>query len=97
MKFKTAAARRRPNIQWEAVRASFNGLSISAGRATGGWGVLVFAFQGGSLHAGIYVQRTCSTGQKLVQNDINWVEGIESLRLGAVGDSLSIVSFAKVP
>lgn len=37
-KLRIAAARRSPNIQWEAVRASFNGLSISAGRATGGGG-----------------------------------------------------------
>lgn len=59
--------------------------------------MLIFTFQGGSLHAGIYVQRTCSTGQQLVQDDLNWIEGIESFRLGAVGDSLSKVSFAEVP
>lgn len=38
-KFKTAAARKRPNIQWDATLARWRGSWMSLGRATVGRGV----------------------------------------------------------
>jgi pyruvate-formate lyase len=43
------------------------------------------------------IARTTCARQQLIEDDVNRVEGIEGLGLGAVGDSLPEISFTEVP
>ena len=64
-----------------------------AGRATGN---CKSAFRGTRTSEWDNEWRTCSTGKKLIENDLDWIEPIQHLRLATIRDAAPI-SLAVIP
>ena len=58
-----------------------------AGRATGN---CKSAFRGTRTSEWANEWRTCSTGKKLIENDLDWIEPIQHLRLATIRDAAPI-------